>query len=288
MRPFSRPALPAITLVVLICVIPGCAMTPEGLPAASPGSQRAAVEGKDAAEAARLAKGVGSGVFGTPFVLHGTELVLVPYSVVRPQEKSKFFANLSDALSFSSGSWSGGSYAFSGTASGLYQQTSGTHWNNLLVYDKRTGDTRLLLDRRAVIVQALFSNPADARGDDKSQQPPPPPPPQHALLAIAESDTNGDRYINGEDATVLYHVALPTLSLTPISPTGGQFDDITPDFGGRVLYVRSRVDTNGDRKFTSIDDAVIARVDLTSPGFTPIIPDELRKRAFSVIAGRPK
>lgn len=285
MPPIARFVLSAGALLVLVCVVPGCSMTPEGLPAASPARQRAAVAGNDTAEAARLAKEIGSGVFGAPLVLHGTELVLVPYSVVRPEEKSKFFANLSDALSFSSGSWSGGSYSFSGTASGLYQQTSGTHWNNLLVYDKRTGDTRLLLDRRAVIVQALFANPADGGGDHKSQQP---PPPQHALLAIAETDSNGDRYINGEDATVLYHVALPTLSLTPISPAGGQFDDITPDFGGRVLYVRSRVDTNGDRKFTSIDDAVIARVDLTTPGFTPIIPDELRKRAFSVIAGQPK
>ena len=287
MRPFSRPAPSALALLIFVCLIPGCSMTPEGLPAASPSQQRAtAVGGNDSAETARLAKTVGSGVFGEPFVLHGTELVLVPYSVVRPEEKSKFFVNLSDALSFSSGSWSGGSFSFSAGGGGFYRQTSGTHWNNLLAYDKRTGDTRLLLDRRAVIVQALFSNAAEEGRRDASKAPP--PPPQHALLAIAETDTNGDRYINGEDATVLFHVSLPELSLTPISPAGGQFDDITPDFGGRVLYVRSRTDTNGDRKFTSTDDAVIARVDLASPGFTPIIPEHLRRRAFSVIAGQTK
>lgn len=275
MRRWSLPVSFVHTLVV--GTLAGCATTPEGLPAPS-----AAGRAGGSTDPARIAKEIGSGVFGAPLVLDGTHLVLVPFSVVRPESKSKGYADFLSGLSLSSSSSSGASYSVSGSKSGFYRQTSGAHWNNVLLYDKRTGDARLLLDRRAVVVQAFFPKPTAPGVPQASPHPVPP----HLLLAVAEADTSGDRYINGDDVTVLHHVNLADLSLTPLTPADARFSDFTPDEGARVLYVRSVTDGNADRQFTADDDAVIARVDLTSPApGTPVVPDELRRRAFSVATG---
>lgn len=261
---------PAVALVaILFGAAPACSYKPEGLPAAS-------VRAGDGGGS--RAKGIGTGVFGEPIVLAGWDLVLVPYSIVRRDSGMKFSDSFLGSMSFSSFS-GGGSYSLS--ESGSYRSTSRAHWNNLLVYEKQSGDARLLLDERVVIVQAFFPN---ARPNPNQPKPPPPLPP-HVLLACAWSDTNGDRVINSEDATVLYHMSLVDRSLTPLTPEGGRFDDLTLDEDGRTLYARSVIDSDGDHRFTEADDAVIARVDLADPAMgTPIVPDELRQRAFSLIA----
>jgi hypothetical protein len=270
----TSPCRALVFAAILSCTGAACSIKPEGLPAtAGRGDTKRAAD-------------IGTGVFGEPIVLEGSasDYVLVPYSLVKRESGGLSVASSGFSLS---GSYSGGS-SFSLSEAGLYRRARNTHWNNALLYDKRTGAARLLLADRAVIVEALLPSREDAKGRTSHSASQPPLPP-HVLIACARADTNRDHVINEADAVVLYHVDLATLKMTPLTPEGAQFDEATPDDGGRVLYVRSITDTNSDRAFTETDDAAVTRVDLTKPALgTPIVSDELRKIAFSIIAGAGK
>ena len=277
MRVLNRPGV--ALAVILATVAGGCASNPEGLPASC---------ADDRGGRGARAKELGAGVFGQPIVLDGWDYVFVPYSVVRREAGMKFYPESFLGSFVYSSSFVGGAGISLG-GGGPYRGTGATHLNNLALYDKRSGESRLLLGERLVIVKMYFPGAAPAEPGKPAPPPPPPDVPPHLLLACARADTNGDRVINGEDATVLYHVALPGGSMTPLTPDGTRFDDFEADEGGRVLYVRSVLDSDGDRRFTPSDEAVIARVDAASPApGTPLVPDDLRSRAFAIIAGEPR
>src|SRR2546428_5841362 len=108
----------ATAFVLTIGSVTGCTMTPEGLD----------VRRRDQSAAVYP-------TFGKPIVLDGSRYVVVPFSVQRPQDGTRF--DPSSGFSFASFS-SPVSASWSGSGSGFFS-AGNTHWNNLVFYDSDGG-----------------------------------------------------------------------------------------------------------------------------------------------------
>ena len=200
--------------------------------------------------------------FAEPIVLPSSSYVMIPFWMYVPQAQGKIEW-------FSGSSWSG-SYAQMSVglskSFGSYLTTSG-HWNNLIFNEKGTDKCHLLLDHKAVISRAWF--PAQLT---KSM-------PEVLLFAIAEQDTNGDGYINSDDAVALYSSAMDGSGLTRLTPAGTQLTDIVDGGTVDLIYVRVLRDSNGDHRFVEgQDEAEILRVDLRRREEGKAILDQETKR----------
>src|SRR5260221_3786276 len=122
----------------------GCTSQPEGLRVTPRGTQQ-----------------MTNPTFGEPIVLEQSHYVLIPFWLHAPDRMGK--------MGFFSGSEGFSSYSYSGKMSGDvslrkafagYLGLSSTHWNNLVFYDKRSGENHLLLDHKAVICSAYVPSSA--------------------------------------------------------------------------------------------------------------------------------
>lgn len=260
-----RPLPPTVLLLAL--TVGACApLPPEGL--------RVGEKNTDKLSAA----------FGDPILLEQSKFVLIPFGVLAPDgggskgmfsDSGSFFGSASYAGGF--GSSLGGSVSAFGDD---YLRADAGNWNNVVFYDTAGGGTHLLLDRRAVITEAFLPR-APKKGDR-----PDAPGPRPMLFALAEADTNGDKFINREDAVVLFLSTPDGRSLTPLTPAGMRYAEHTLDPARAALYARVVRDTNGDRRFGSGDETIFLRVDLNNPGQgQPILPTDLAGRASALVTG---
>jgi hypothetical protein len=217
-------------------------------------------------------------VYGEPIVLASAQDILIPFWTYNPESKTEM-QSFSVSGGFSSFSYSGSSGAglSMNKAFGDYLSASAVHWNNLVFCNKGTGACHLLLDRKAVICSAYLPDPA---AKDKSDAP------KSLLFGIAERDTNGDGYINSDDAVLLYAAGLDGKGLTRLTPENTQLAGIVAD-GNDTIYVRVLRDSNADHRFTNENEAVILRVDLRHPAEGQrVLDEELAKRAKAIIEGK--
>jgi hypothetical protein len=153
----------------------------------------------------------------------------------------------------------------------------GTHvnWNNLVLVHKETGANHLLLDRKAYITRFYTPNP-DPREREQG------PWPKFLLVGISDTDTNGDGWINDNDAVVAFVADMAGRGLTQVTPTNSQIENFTIDRGREALYLTVRIDSDGNRRFD--DDSVLLRVDLKKPGQgVRVISDETLRQALEVM-----
>jgi hypothetical protein len=217
---------------------------------------------------------------GDPIPITGSQSLAFPFAVRVNDEGQQKFGIGSGSIGSSVYDY-GGSYSENPTFSRpqgslAWMGSSGLHWNNVILLDRKTGKSQLVFDRKVVIAAAYFP------GEKGSWE-------QGMFFALAEADTNGDKYINEQDAVVLYHCALTGPKLTPVTPTSGsQFRSLQAlNDDGTSLCVRTRKDTNGDGAFTAADETVLLRVDVSggkSFEGTPMLPTELLKQAFDVVS----
>jgi hypothetical protein len=215
-------------------------------------------------------------VFGEPILLGSSPYALVPFWMYTPQVQGKF-----DSFSISGGFSGGYSSGFASASTSLTPVLSGyvgspsLHWNNLAFCERASGKCRLLLDRRAVICRAYFPDPA-ASG-----------PPRPLLFGIAENDTNGDGFINAEDAVLLYAADANGMNLTPLTPPETQLAGIVAEPGGEAIYVRALRSSSKDHRFGEGDEVILLHIDLRRPFESkPVLDDETRRRAEAIIEGK--
>ncbi|MDB5356422.1 MAG: hypothetical protein JWN24_2875 [Phycisphaerales bacterium] len=221
-------------------------------------------------------------VFAEPIIQPQSRYELNPFWMNNPVQQAQSFSISGGFSSFSYAGSSGVTFSTS-KAFGDYNSAGSIHWNNLVFCDKTSGACRLLLDHKAVICSAYLPAPSEVEQDkekDKSQGT------RRMLLGIAEHDTNGDHYINGQDAVLLYAADPDGKSLTRLTPEGTQVAGIVAD-GNDAIYVRVLRDSNADGRFTDEDEALILRVDLRHPTEGQPIPDEqIRRRAQAILEGK--
>ncbi len=237
-------------------ILAGCAggWEPRGLPVQAAGAQ------KDAAHA----------VLGRPIIPEQSQYVMIPFTVESNKDKQGGWGFGSD---FISGSYSGGSYSSAGF--GSFMGVRSVHWHNVIFYDKASGSCTLLLSTRAVI--SSFYWPQKRANGEPAQV-------DYLLFGVSDRDTNGDGFINGKDAVVLWMTNLAGRSPTRLTPEDAHAEEIDSDDGGRSLYIRVANDSDGDRQFTDRDERTLLRVDTAAPGLgTQMVSQEVQKQAADVI-----
>ena len=250
--------VPRITVLFLLLAVAGCMDQPEGLKAKADANS----DNKSLWPA-----------FGSAIAPRNSEVVLIPFGVDSNESLNRLsYGGISSGF-VSSAYSSVDSYSYS--ASGDFFDTGQIHWNNVVFYNKKTGQSHLLLDRRAVI--GRYMAPYDP--DNKEVQ-----RPQYFLFAIADADTNGDGLINENDALSLYVSDASGQGLTRVTPPMTHFEGVVTDPDDHTLYVQIRLDAKGYHNFTADDPTTFLHVDPLHPAEgTPVFANDLRQRAFRIV-----
>jgi hypothetical protein len=207
----------------------------------------------------------GHAVFGPPILLEGSGAVLVAVGADGAFAPGKmgfgpsFF--VSDTLSCGVGSPNS---LPSPLTLGACFDAGAIHWNNAIFYDVESRQSRLMLNRRAVISRFLVPRTEPAHA------------PAYLLFAISDASGSDNAAID-DNSPVLLYVADPTgRSLTPVTPPNTRFEGVTFNSTGEVLFVQVRTDPQNTRRFSSDNPLVMLRVDPNHPAVgAPLWTDDL-------------
>ena len=256
-------------------------------------------------------------VYGVPITPAGSDVVLIPFSVDLDRSKVAWdkAAPASAARSMETVSFLSRA-PVTGTAGAV-------NWNNAILFDRATGESRLLLDRRAVVTRFYYPQPAppqDVRLSDCGKAFPPlraesiskipylkrlftnasyevprlPPsmpswPETLMLFGIADADTNGDGFIDAEDASAAYSCDLSaqTLTLTRLTPADEQFQSAAVEPGGMWIYLVTTANptgTFGTENDGERDEVRYYALDASAPvKAAAMLPADLRERALKIV-----
>lgn len=140
--------------------------------------------------------------------------------------------------------------------------------NNIIFYNKKSEETHLLLETPAVVSQFYFPYYNEEYKGRKYY---------FLLMGIHEQDTNGDGYINSEDAEKVYLTDLSGQNKIQITPENSQLIDWFIDVDTDNLLLKIRLDSNNDKKFDAFDELEIVKTSIRQPVMAqPIIGKEIK------------
>jgi hypothetical protein len=155
---------------------------------------------------------------------------------------------------------------------------SGMVGYNMIFYNKTSGESNILLNRKALISQFEYllgkkepeksSNqnvPTNQPKQNPSKKVSRKPQNQLLLFHIIDSDTNADGKLDGADAIIGYLSNLAGKSLQAITPPNTQLVSWIFDEKSGGMFITIRKDSNGDRKFTEKDGIDFVRVNVSKP-----------------------
>ena len=151
--------------------------------------------------------------------------------------------------------------------------------NNIIFYNKKTDSTHLLLQKPTVISKFYFPHYEKEYTGKKYW---------FILLGIGEDDTNGDGYINNEDAEKVYIADLAGRNKQQITPDNSQLVDWYIDMSTNNILMKVRFDTNDDKKFNYYDEVEILKTSIDTPGQGKQIINAEIKNNINKILGRIK
>ncbi|MCP2728675.1 hypothetical protein, partial [Limnofasciculus baicalensis] len=146
-------------------------------------------------------------------------------------------------------------------------------FDNILFYRKQDGESHLLLNKPAKI----------SSFDTLEKKEPGKPPTQLLIYKIIETDTNADKKISYEDATIGYLSDLSGKNIKQITPNNTQILNWSIIQSIKSIFVKIIKDSNNDKKFTETDESTYIKVSLENPTIgTEIISDEIEKQIKSI------
>lgn len=149
---------------------------------------------------------------------------------------------------------------------------------NLAFADLSTGETRLLWDHRALIL-----NFEVATRDGASES----PVGVGVLMDVVEKDTDGNNALTAEDGSRAYLADVAGKSLAALTPDGTQLVDWQYDQDAKAVILRVRLDSDHDRVFSDDDATVLMRYVFGSAGEAqPLLDQSLFDRARAIAMPR--
>lgn len=146
-------------------------------------------------------------------------------------------------------------------------------FDNILFYRKQDGESHLLLNKPAKI----------SSFDTLEKKEPGKPPTQLLIYKIIETDTNADKKLNYEDATLGYLSDLSGKNIQQITPNNTQILNWSIIQSIKSIFVKIIKDSNNDKKFTETDESTYIKVNLDNPTIgTEIITDDIKKQIQSI------
>jgi gas vesicle protein len=212
-------------------------------------------------------------VYGDYMDLDSTSYLLIPLGMktVEDQEDRLLKIKSSGAGDYSSESYNG---SYRNYKYNFYSLDFG-NCNNIIFYNKKTDESHLLLQKPTVISQFYFPHYEKEYTGKKYW---------FILLGIIEEDTNGDGYINNEDAEKVYIANLSGENMKQITPDNTQLVDWYIDMSTNSILMKVRYDTDNDKKFNNYDEIDILKtsIDMPSEG-KQIINDEIKDNIKKIL-----
>ena len=183
-----------------------------------------------------------------------------------------------------------------------------TAWNNLVIFDAETGQSRLLLDRRALIARIKYPRPLqtvtippDAMRFLPAEElirmlqaiEGPQWPDGIMLLGLIDEDTNGDDILGAGDAIVAYSTRVGDWQLTRLTPEGHSWEHEFEDLAAQRVTLVTIHDRNDDGQFQVYalngegyvpDERRYLLVDLSNPvAAVQMISEDVRQRTLQLL-----
>ncbi|MFQ4144908.1 hypothetical protein [Chlorogloeopsis sp. ULAP02] len=158
-------------------------------------------------------------------------------------------------------------HSYSRSYSGINQ------YINLIFYSKKDSKTHLLLNKKAIVTG--FELLSQKQGKI---------PPRFWFYQIINSDTNGDKKLDYQDARIGYLSDLAGKNLQQITPNHTQVMNWAVVQSVDAILIKILKDSDNDKKFTDKDETNFIKVKLAQPDIgTEIVSDEIEQQIKSLI-----
>ncbi|WP_026736684.1 hypothetical protein [Fischerella sp. PCC 9605] len=145
---------------------------------------------------------------------------------------------------------------------------------NIIFYSKKDGKTHLLLSKKAIIHAFDL---LDYKKAGKSST-------KFWLYQIVDSDTNGDKKLDYQDARIGYISDFSGKNLKQITPDNTQILNSTIVQSAGAIFIKILKDSDNDKKFTEKDETNFIKVNLDNPTVgSEIINDETEQQIKSLV-----
>lgn len=193
-------------------------------------------------------------VYGDYMDLDSTNFLLIPIGMKTIEDRDERVLKIRSSEDYSSDNNNYNS-SYRSYKYNFYSLDFG-NCNNIIFYNKKTEETHLLLQKPTVISQFYFPH-YDKEYSGKKYW--------FILLGIHEEDTNGDGYINSEDAERVYISDLSGKNLIQITPDNSQLVDWYIDMATNNILMKIRFDSNKDKKYNYLDEIEILKTSISLP-----------------------
>lgn len=145
---------------------------------------------------------------------------------------------------------------------------------NIIFYQKQNGEAHPLLNKKAIITSFDLLEVKTANK----------PTTRVWLYKIIDQDTNTDKKLNGEDATIGYLSDLSGKNLQQITPDNTRIISWIVVPSQNAIFLKIIKDSDNNKKFTEEDKTNFVRVNLDKIGMgTEIISDQIEQEIKSYV-----
>ncbi|MEH2225360.1 hypothetical protein [Nostoc sp.] len=191
-------------------------------------------------------------IYGDLIIKEQSDYLMIPVSLAEQNEDKGVDLNLSRS----------------------YENGRNNQLYNIIFYQKQGGEAHLLLNKKAII--ASFDL-LEVKAANK-------PNTRVWLYKIIDQDTNTDKKLNSEDATIGYLSDLSGKNLQQITPNNTRIISWVVVPGQNAIFLKIIKDSDNDKKFTKEDKTNFVRVNLDKIGMgTEIISDQIEQEIKSYV-----
>lgn len=145
---------------------------------------------------------------------------------------------------------------------------------NIIFYHKQDGEAHLLLNKKAIITSFDL---LEVKAANK-------PTTRFWLYRIVDQDTNTDKKLSSEDATIGYLSDLSGKNLQQVTPNNTRIISWVVVPSQNAIFLKIIKDSDNNKKFTAEDKTNFVRVNLDKPSMgTEIISEQIEQEIKSYV-----
>ncbi|PHM08892.1 hypothetical protein [Nostoc sp. 'Peltigera malacea cyanobiont' DB3992] len=191
-------------------------------------------------------------IYGDLIIKEQSDYLMIPVSLAEQNEDKGVDLNLSRS----------------------YENGRNNQLYNIIFYQKQGSEAHLLLNKKAIITSFDL---LEVKAANK-------PTTRVWLYKIINQDTNIDKKLNSEDATIGYLSDLSGKNLQQITPNNTRIISWVVVPGQNAIFLKILKDSDNNKKFTKEDKTNFVRVNLDKIGMgTEIISDQIEQEIKSYV-----
>ncbi|MEH2356568.1 hypothetical protein [Nostoc sp.] len=191
-------------------------------------------------------------IYGDLIIKEQSDYLMIPVSLAEQNEDKGVDLNLSRS----------------------YENGRNNQLYNIIFYQKQGSEAHLLLNKKAIITSFDL---LEVKAANK-------PTTRVWLYKIIDQDTNIDKKLNSDDATIGYLSDLSGKNLQQITPNNTRIISWVVVPSQNAIFLKILKDSDNDKKFTKEDQTNFVRINLDKIGMgTEIISDQIEQEIKSYV-----